>query len=290
MPEFRRRPDSWEIGGEAKGESAAQIETDSILKWVGIGLILLLVAAAIGLTLHKGNKDRAGESAAEPTAAELVALEEEAVKQAVRDYLASGSIEDRLKLVRRAELVRGLMENYYSEIDMYPLVAWDCRVLKRSFGGIPFWSVVVNTPEGIEQLFVEQRGDEFKVDWETHVGLNPIEPVQYLRDRPPGVLDFRVYVSAVRDYYNLGSFANQEEKYLVAKLEFANSRKVVFGYIEKTSPDFTTFLDLVNSARGKPAQLVLGLEWPATEDQGAEDQHPQVHIRKLVARQWLIVD
>jgi hypothetical protein len=199
--------------------------------------------------------------------------------------LQTATVQSRLSYVRRPQAVEPLMEKYYDKHGIYPLTVLNFdRVEARSIDGRPFWYAVASTPESSEIVLLEKVGDEFKVDWETHVGLNPISPDEYVEKRPSGKMEFRVYVSP-DDYYN-GPFADSE-KYLSAKLEFANSSVVLFGYLEKKSPDYTKFLKLVDQA--KRVALILSLEWP----EPAADKSSrlsQVHIRELVAERWLFLD
>ena len=287
LPDFKRRQDAWEVdeGGRRGAQSASDIETDSILKWVGVGIMMLMIAAVIGITLHRGGGGKDDEGPKGLTPAQILDQERDAVREIVRDYMATGSIAERLRLVRRVEAVGPLMEKFYAEYDLYPLKVWSYEQVEPvSVDGVPFWRVVINTPEGREELRVEQLQRGFKVDWETHVGLNPMRPDDYLRKKPEGELDFRVFVSP-DDYYN-GVFSDQD-KYLVAKLEFANSGAILFGYIERNSPGFSEFLELVDGGAAVP--MILTLEWPGGA-RGADAQLPQVHIRRMVAGRWLILD
>jgi hypothetical protein len=71
LPEFKRRPDSWEPKPKgAKTEVGADLETDSIVKWVGVGIILLIVAALVGITLRRGHNDDEEAGDGGPSAAE----------------------------------------------------------------------------------------------------------------------------------------------------------------------------------------------------------------------------
>jgi hypothetical protein len=107
-------------------------------------------------------------------------------------------------------------------------------------------------------------------------------PDDFVGERPKGEIDFRVYASP-DDYYN-GSF-DDREKFLPAKLEFANSAVSLVGYIDKRSPDYTRFLDLVD--RQKQVPLILSLEWPPS---GSAGNPPQVRIKRVVAERWLLLD
>ena len=271
-----------------KAELGPDLETDSILKWVGIGMILLIVAALLGITLHRGGDEGEAEGVdSDATAVAVVGQEKEAVKALVRDYLATETKTERLEFVRRREVVGPLMDQYYAEIEPFPLKAlWESDPQPRSIEGYTFWTVTVTTPEGDENLLVEQLDDSFKVDWETQVGWNPMPPREYLRERPAGDLDFRVKASP-DDYYN-GRFADQG-KWLVVKLRFLQSSEVIFGYIERTSPDYHDLFRLVDQGdKDAPVPLILTLEWPGGEL--AEGQLPQVQIKKLVSGHWLILE
>jgi hypothetical protein len=289
LPDFKRRPDTWDPkakgGGGGKDDKMSETETDAILKWIGLVILILVIAGIVGVTLHNRAGVELQEESSGPSAAEKANQERELAKQIIGDYMAAADVSSRLKYVRRPETVKPLMEKYYLKNDIYPLKVWNYdQVEPRSIDGWPFWYAVVSTPEGREIVLLEKIGDSFKVDWETHVGLNPMRPEDYLEERPAGKLDFRVYVS-LDSYYN-GPFADTE-KYSSMKLEFANSGVVIFGYMEKTSPDYTKFFKLVDE--GAQVPLILSLEWPEGSEAN-QGRLPQVRIHGLVSARWLVVD
>ncbi|MGI9242538.1 MAG: hypothetical protein ACR2RV_17200, partial [Verrucomicrobiales bacterium] len=178
-----------------------------------------------------------------------------------------------------------LMEKHYAGREMNPLEIWSYEHIDpHPNDDVPFWYVVVHSPESREILLLEKTRDGFRVDWETHVGHNPLPPDAYVRERPAGKMNFRVYVSP--DDYYAGKF-DERGKLLSAKLEFANSSVNLVGYIERQSPDFSRFLKLVDQRKQVP--MILSLEWPTDDGVGVSNP-PQVKICELVAERWVIID
>jgi len=284
LPDFKRRPEVWEDGKkkDLRDDVETLAETDSIFKWVGIAIFLIAIATIVGISLRKGKDDVEETNQIQLSAAEIYERDKKMVSDLAKEYLATTTLPDRLGLVRRTNIVQPFMEAYYSENEIYGLkVLNEEKAEPRwSIGGRPFWDVVVNTPEGKEMLIIEQDGQDFKVDWETHVGLNPMSPEDYVADRPTEAMEFRVFVTP-DDYFN-GAFSDKD-KYLVAKIGFPNSNQVVFGYIDTTTPEISRFRELVDGKRD--VKLFLKLQWP---EETAENALPQVHIRELVMDRWLL--
>lgn len=292
LPEFQRRTDAAELPILRGGKRTVE-ETDSLIKWIGLVIVVLGIAALIGVISQR--RSRAAEAADTAAAAEAadapaslgqVERDRDRAKALVRAYLGAPTVAARSDYVRRPEQVAPLMHQYYANRRPAPLEVLEFGPVEpHTIEGRPFWIAVAKTPTKPEQgeiLLLEKMDSGFKVDWETHVGYNPMSPEQYVEQRPAGKLDFRVYVSR-DDYYN-GGFEDSD-KYLAAKLEFANSSVNLVGYIDKRSRDFSRFLSLVDLKNQVP--LILALEWPAGDPGG---DPPQVRIQGLTAERWLLLD
>ncbi|MFT4547544.1 MAG: hypothetical protein ACI8XO_003069 [Verrucomicrobiales bacterium] len=288
LPDFKRRPDSWEgtpEGGPVEQEQLSEAEADSIIKWVGLGIMLLVVGGIIGVTLHN-------RKAGDPPDESLSAIEEMSadrahIKEVVKNYMEAKDPSARLAYVRRPDDVWPLMERYYEDNEIYVSKVNSFKLVEPlTIESMPFWSAVAEGSEGPEKLLLEKVGGDFKIDWETHVGFNPMRPEDFLKERPSGKHEFRVYVSP-GNFYN-PPFA--DSKYQSAELGFPNSGVQIDGYIEKASEDHSSFLTMVfrEEATGQPKALVpliLELEWPE-ETSGL----PQVKINKLVSEHWLVIE
>jgi hypothetical protein len=289
LPEFQRRTDTAELP-ILRGDRRTVEETDSLIKWIGVVIVALGIAAIIGvISQRRGRATVAAEATAipdVPAIIEQVERDRDRAKAVVRAYLGAPTVAARSEYVRRPEQVAPLMQQYYAERRPAPLEVLEFGpVDPQPLEGRAFWIAVAKTPakpERGEILLLEKVDSGFKVDWETHVGYNPMSPERYVKQRPAGKLDFRVYVSR-DDYYN-GDF-DDSRKYLAAKLEFADSPVNLVGYIDKRSRDFSRFLNLVDLKKQVP--LILTLEWPAGDPGG---DPPQVRIQGLAAESWLLLD
>ncbi|MGI9244756.1 MAG: hypothetical protein ACR2RV_28390, partial [Verrucomicrobiales bacterium] len=112
LPELTRRVEP-AVEAVARTDKHTKEETDSLIKWIGLAIIVIVVAAIGGLVFSQRAKEPAEQSAAS-TASDLLELDRREVKSLVKKYLATATVPDRLKFVRRAEHVAPLMEKHYA--------------------------------------------------------------------------------------------------------------------------------------------------------------------------------
>ncbi len=260
-------------------------ETDSLIKWIGLAIMVVVVAAAVALVANwRPGASLETAQPVGPSAAELLELDRQEVRSIAKQYLASSTVIGRLKHVRHAERVAPLMKAYYASRGLLRSKRMSCdRVEPYPIDGLPFWYAVVNTPDSREILLLEKTDEGFMVDWETHVGHNPMSPDAYVRERPRGRSEFRVYVSP-DDYYAGRSMTAE----IFSQL--SSSSPTVRCTSSATSSgslaDFSRFLKLVDQRKQVP--LILSLDWP-TDDGVGMSNPPQVKIESLVAERWVIL-
>jgi hypothetical protein len=114
------------------------------------------------------------------------------------------------------------------------------------------------------------------------VGYLPIDPAEYIREKPTAPMDFRVY--ARLDTFHGYEFMDRE-RYQALLLTFRDSEEFIFGYVEKGTSDerfLTEFLgrDLLVA---QPVYLRLRF-LPDTRSRRS------VLVEKLVAPRWVHID
>lgn len=181
------------------------------------------------------------------------------LEQAVTNYLASSSVEDRLRHVRNPERVAPLMRDWYREQPLEPeeiinLGAFTPVTLDKG----SFWVVAVETLSGGRKLLVEQtREDDGRVDWEMDVCYQPMDWDRFVNESPEGKFEFRVLVRA--DNFYVYEFQNQAE-YRSFRLTTLGSEEHLYGYVPRGSVTDERILSLLGK-RLRTAPMILELEF-----------------------------
>lgn len=211
----------------------------------------------------------------------------ETIKNVVRQFYGSGSVDEALQTVRHAERVRPMMEVHYSEkaMERCEVVSFVdmSRLTIESRGG--FWVVLTILSSGAEgKLVVEVSSpSDVKVDWETHVCAQPMDWERFVKDRPARYRgDFRVYAE-FDNFYNY-EFADSG-KYQAFKLTALNSYEVIYGYAPRDGQTFRVIDELIrqNGNQKVPVMLRLYLQEGLQLKSG-------VLIEQIVAPRWLLLD
>lgn len=271
--------------------------------WVAIGLVFVAGIVWLVFEITQPREEKISEQVdlvslieREEQAERLERLERaeqdalqtiETIKNAVRQFYGSGSVDAALQTVRHAERVRPMMEAHYKEkameacevvsfVDLSPLTI-------ESRGG--FWVVLTKLSSGADgKLVVEVSSPvDVKVDWETHVCAQPMDWERFLKDRPAGYRgDFRVYAE-FDNFYNY-EFADSG-KYQAFKLTALNSYEVIYGYAPRDGQAFRVIDELIrqNGNQKVPVMLRLYLQEGLQSKSG-------VLIEQIVAPRWLLLD
>lgn len=263
--------------------------------WILIGVILLAGMAWLAYEVsqlkrqekavvdHRTQNFSKTEEQSEIEARQTI----DTIRETVRKFYASSSVDEMLQYVRHANRVRDIMKKHYA---VHPLSA--SEVIKfndmtpltiGTNGG--FWVVQTKLDTGLDgKLVVEVYSPtDVKVDWETFVCAQPMNWDQFVKSRPAGYRgDFRVYAQ-------LDSFYNYEfedsNKYQSFKLTTLNSEQVMYGYVARDSEAFGVIeLSLKQNGNQKvPLLLRLYLQEGLQSKSG-------VLIEEVVAPRWLIAN
>ena len=205
------------------------------------------------------------------------------MERAVNDYLRAELLEEKLKYVRHRERVTPLMKDYYSRreiavreyesISEYHIVSLDNH---------PFVAIRVELQDDDSvALLLEEKGDEFKIDWESEVAYQHIPLEDFRKNRPDEAIDFRFYVKPDRFYaYEF----RDEEQWRCYKLTARDSDEHFFGYVRRGSlleeeMDKVTGYDSRKATKLVP--LILRVTFPP-----AGRGERSVEIKKIVSSRW----
>ncbi|MEP4078495.1 hypothetical protein [Haloferula sp.] len=262
-------------------------------------LIFLLIAgmATISTMLILDSSDSDGEVAKKAAAERLEeheAKDEEAfelvesIESNLKRYIAAGSVEDLLPLVRDPERVRPLMEDWYARSPIESRVFEGLGVFQPlDLEGRLFWlTTCMVEGEEPETILMEQTEDgRVFVDWESQVCYQPIPWDEYVEKRPEREnLAFRVYLQPDKGGFFSHEFRD-EDLWSVYRLTTKNSYEYLFGYVEKGSELDEKLIEVSEKNRGYPAALLLNLAIPegTTSPRG-------VVIKELLSERWALVD
>jgi hypothetical protein len=208
------------------------------------------------------------------------------VEEHVRRYANALSVEEMLPLVRQAGRVGPIMADWYQRNPFE----------KASFGRMVFFQplaldarnffVVRYELPGSDQtrtLLVEDLGERgVFVDWETAVCYQPMSWDQFVKDRPEGVLQFRVWAQPDFDGLYSHEFAD-ESRWLAIRLSALGSDEFLIGYVERRTELETRLRELIEDNGYRQVALVLDLKVPKEVE-----SLRGVIIEKLVSERWLV--
>jgi hypothetical protein len=160
----------------------------------------------------------------------------ETIELAVKEYLEAKTIDEKLRHVRHADVMRLRMEKFYAT---NPITPQECRSVTGlqpiTLDGRAFWQVVAVTGMTTGQaLLLEQISDtEVKIDWESHVHYQPIPWEQYAVELPGQPMAFRLSVRESPRYF--GEFSDQN-RWVSYQLNAIKSDTIIYGYVLRDSP------------------------------------------------------
>lgn len=266
------------IQGEGEGLESGPGDLESIegegrmipMGWFYLlGLAILGLLVWMGLQIFGGSGEPAGLSVNDREAE----LEERWVREraeahftqmeeVVSAFLATTTIQERLKYVRHPQRVGPLMEDFYRDHEFktytFELVG---KYLPASLSKHPFIALSVRTKEDESlPVLVEDGEDGLLVDWESFVCYNPMSPEEFLEVCPTEPVKMRVYASF--DHFYAYEFA-EESEYICFRLEFRDFETPVFGYVRRGTTVEQKFREVFGPQGGnlrKP--LILSLRFP----------------------------
>lgn len=275
--------ESW--GGEAKRWP--------VVPWGWFVLVTLICVGFAGWSLRHLIENRHVTELAVSRTTELFSDEEQRKEEArvlyqklkdrATEYLASDTIEERLRHVRHPGRVAPLMSDWYED---HPLKGEKFMELGTfqplTLDMKPFWVMRVRTDDRRHSLLLEQtEEDEVLVDWETDVCFQPMPWERFVSERPEGEFDFRVEVRP--DNFFAYEFSD-ESSYRCLRLAVRDSREHLFGYVERGSELERRILPLLRR-RAWPVPMIVRLRFVP-----GSAARRSVVISELISERWCLVE
>lgn len=267
------------------------------LAWGWIALVTCVFAAAIlwslanlnkvdgeGAKLAKENRFNINQENQEEIDAET---QVSTIEKAVRNFLGSKSVEERLRYVRHPERVSPLMKSFYAESPLKPMRIKDLLSLEplTMDNRASYWVVSCELEGKVRaQLLLESITiDEARVDWETFVCHQPMAWDELAKNKPNGYTgDFRVYVQKDHNHSHEFSDSTAFDCYRLTAL---NGDEVLFGYVPRGRGIGLRMDEVTAGKEGQTVSMLLRLHIPQ------DLKSPQgVVIQEIVSSRWFFMD
>jgi len=191
----------------------------------------------------------------------------------LKKYLKSNSWEERLKYVRKPEVVKPLMQTYYEKTDL----VGGKEFLRLEFEK-NFKVEEMKTGEWVNIRVVFREGKNgfgatiqdsnwyalqltksgYKIDWEASVVYNPMTFKAMEAQKPSEPQKFRV-LAELANYYNW-EFSGGEKYFYSIKLAEPNTSEHLTGYLKRDSPDGQRIYELLKDGQEHP--IIVKIRYP----------------------------
>lgn len=209
----------------------------------------------------------------------------ERITATVRSYCEADSIEKLSAVARQPLRVRPLMEDWYA---WHPLTCsqfltldlFQPMTLDRQGS---FWIVNCTMKDKVvRHLLLEELPDQtVQVDWETEVCYQPMDWDRYVKERPAGSMDFRVWIVADSLHSHEFTDANQWTCYRLTTLHGDLS---LYGYVRRESDAAKSLLQITQQNGTSQTPVLLRISTPT------DLKSPLgVVIEKLLSPRWSYV-
>lgn len=185
----------------------------------------------------------------------------------VKAYLNAATLGKRMECVRLAPETKPLMEKHYSILEP---TAWPVKFDVDSMKVVELpvskttaaFKVLVNTWGGFRfepyTYYVLKVGQEYKVDWEASMGINPMTLIAFKVTKPSRPQVFRL-IGRLSDYYNY-EFQEAKSYYYSIRLQESSTKggyEDMTGYVQKHSKDGEFLFNLMSDGAEHPVAVEL---------------------------------
>ena len=276
--------------------NAAPLQIPPIVFVLVGGAFLLLLALGIFMALG-GRRDNPNikEDRAKARITQSIQERKEArnivdtITETINKYTAAATIEEKAAFIRHPKRVTPLMQEYYQRYDLETLSG--AKLLNQSTFPIKshsFLIAFVSFDNGDKKNFLLEIDFDGKVriDWESEVCYNPIDPPQFVADKPTESQLLRVY--AIPDNYYVYEFSD-ESKYQCFRLTFRDHEEALYGYAERGTPIekilHTLFTQIRQTGVNSPQPLTLKARYlPDSRSTNG------ILIEEIIANRWALLD
>ena len=203
------------------------------------------------------------------------------IENAVKGFMTSGSIQERLTFVRDPERVKPLMEEYYGNEQFEPEGFEELNRGEIRYRGDFFTSFVrigdfSSGPVAVERF---EDGDDFayRVDWESWVGYCEMSAEDLVRAKPTEPKLLRIMLRQ-DSYYNYGY--SDDRVWAAYRLGFRNSDRTLLAYARRDSKEGELLAELFRDS----AELLYTLKVRYPENARSGEQ---VEIVELLEQGWI---
>ena len=203
------------------------------------------------------------------------------IENAVKGFVTSGSIQERLSFVRDPERVKPLMEKYYGNEEFEPEGFEELNRGEIRYRGDFFTSFVrigdfSSGPIAVERF---EDGDNFsyRVDWESWVGYCEMSAEDLIRVKPTEPKLLRIILRQ-GSYYNYEY--SDDRVWAAYRLGFRNSDRALLAYARRNSQEGEILAELFRDSE----ELLYTLKIRYPENARSSDQ---VEIVELLGQGWI---
>ena len=203
------------------------------------------------------------------------------IENAVKGFVTSGSIQERLSFVRDPERVKPLMEKYYGNEEFEPEGFEELNRGEIRYRGDFFTSFVrigdfSSGPIAVERF---EDGDNFsyRVDWESWVGYCEMSAEDLIRVKPTEPKLLRIILRQ-GSYYNYEY--SDDRVWAAYRLGFRNSDRALLAYVRRNSQEGEILAELFRDSE----ELLYTLKIRYPENARSSDQ---VEIVELLGQGWI---
>ena len=203
------------------------------------------------------------------------------IENAVKKFMTSGSIQERLAFTRDPERVKPLMEKYYGNEEFEPEGFEELNRGQIRYRGNFFTSFVRIGDFSSGAIAVErfEDGDDFsyRVDWESWVGYCEMSAEDLIRAKPTEPKLLRILLRQ-GSYYNYGF--SDERVWAAYRLGFRNSDRALLAYVRRDSKEGEILAELFRDS--EELLYTLKIRYPENARSG-----DQVEIVELLEQGWI---
>lgn len=203
------------------------------------------------------------------------------IENAVKGFMTSGSIQERLTFARDPERVKPLMEKYYGNEEFEPEGFEEFNRSRIRYSGNFFTSFVrvgdfSSAPIAVER-FEDGDNSSYRVDWESWVGYCEMSAEDLIRAKPTEPKLLRIILRQ-GSYYNYEY--SDERVWAAYRLGFRNNDRTLLAYARRDSKEGEVLAELFRDEEGLP--YTLKIRYPENARSG-----DQVEIVELLAEGWI---
>ncbi len=172
---------------------------------------------------------------------------------AARKFLNAKSLDEMAQHVRRPEITIPRMRQWYGDAPWIPFRFKKIgRNGKIDMKGANAFMPVQLMDYTYRQISLHRVGNDYKVDWESWVVWSSMRWNDLFLEKPEEPVEIRV--SCIIDYYYNRLFRD-ETKWLAVRLQHPYQDRIIYGYVDKQSPSFTSFMTSLQKGASFAATL-----------------------------------